>query len=94
MTPLRTAYLHDRDDLRPSEIRHSADCRDRRGRHDVKGCKLFSAQNLTDATKFRTLFVYGIGLGRLAINSEPPADIRVYSFLGCLNDAVLLLPTN
>jgi hypothetical protein len=63
----------------------------------MKGYKVFSAQNVADASKFRTLIVYGIGLGGLggpAINLERPADIEGYSRTGASNDAAILLPTN
>ena len=82
MTPLRTVFLRDRTTFVRPKSDIGADCCGRRGRDDMKGCKLFSAQNVADATKFRTLIVYGIGLGRFAVNPERPADIEVYSHLG------------
>ena len=84
MTPLRTVFLRDRTTFVRPKSDIGADRCGRRSRHDMKGCKLFSAQNVADATKFRTLIVYGIRLGRLAVNPELPADIEVYSHLGCL----------
>ena len=84
MTPLRTVFLRDRMTFVRPKSDIGADCSGHRGRDDMKGCKLFSAQNVADATKFRTLIVYGSGLGRLAVHPERPAGIDVYSHLGCL----------
>jgi hypothetical protein len=83
MTPLRTTYLRDRTIfVRPkSDIGRIAALV--RGGRDIQSPKLFSAQNVADATKFHTLIVYGIGLGKLAIRPELRADIGVYSRLRC-----------